>query len=205
MPHPIDWSASHPRVGKPVKGGTSGGSPLKTGVPISCGSHAKSSRFESRRGWRALAVRMSPEISLKAGRAVLGAGLSSAVARLIHVVVVASGGALLAGGCVGYSLAPEPAAQALAENGSDLADLAARAAAVTASFASEAPARLELTTLSATGAFYDPTQCFTSQREDQSSSKLEVTFDACNGPWGLSNLSGFLTVEPDSDAGLTRS
>lgn len=96
----------------------------------------------------------------------------------------------------GYSPAPEAASQALAEDGTDVADLATRIAAMTASFASSGGStELKLSTIRATtGPFYAPNGCLTGGPKNDSN-KLTLDFKQCDGPWGLSDITGDLELE----------
>jgi hypothetical protein len=90
----------------------------------------------------------------------------------------------------------EPASQSLAENGTDVADLASRIASMTASFASTTEStRLKLSTVRATtGPLYAPNGCLAASRPTDDSGELKLQFTRCSGPWGLSDLAGKLGV-----------
>jgi hypothetical protein len=96
----------------------------------------------------------------------------------------------------GTSTATEPASQALAENGTDVADIASRIASMTASFASTTEStRLKLSTVRATaGPLYAPSGCLVASHSSADPSQLDLAFTQCDGPWGLSGLAGTLGV-----------
>jgi hypothetical protein len=108
----------------------------------------------------------------------------------------------LSAGCGGSSLAPEPASQALAENGTDLVDLSSRLAAITASFvSSEGPTHLKASTVQGvTGPFYAPSHCFTAMPDETDGATTIVSFAHCDGPWGLASLDGQLNVKQVKNA-----
>jgi hypothetical protein len=121
------------------------------------------------------------------------------------VLVLLAGGALSAAevGCGGFSGAPVPEAQVLAENGTDIADIASQVAAISASFASgEESKHLKLSTLRATtGPFYAPNECLKSIPEKNGEEDMvSIGFESCDGPWGLSSLSGTLGVQQGDPA-----
>jgi hypothetical protein len=121
------------------------------------------------------------------------ARLAASGAALAQSLVLAG---VTAGCSSGVTGAPEPASEALAENGTDVIDLASRLAAITASFvSSDEQPHLKLSTVRATtGAFYAPSQCLTPSSMSGSDA-LSVSFDHCDGPWGLESVTGALVVE----------
>ncbi len=96
-------------------------------------------------------------------------------------------------GCAGV----DPEAETLAENGSDVGDLAARVTALTASFALGAGSTVDLTTIAATATLYAPEGCVTTRLTAADGvESLILTFADCAGPWGLVHVTGEVTVGP---------
>jgi hypothetical protein len=109
-------------------------------------------------------------------------------------LVVLSLGAL---GCSsGTSAAVEPATQALAENGTDVVDLASHLASLTASFASSTEStHLKLSVVRASaGPLYAPNGCLEASHSPTDPNELSMAFSECAGPWGLAELGGTLGV-----------
>ena len=97
--------------------------------------------------------------------------------------------AMAAIGCGGV----DPQAQALAENGSDVSDVAARVSGLTASFALGAGSTFDLGAIAATATLYSPAGCVITNAGAES---VTLTFKDCSGPWGLVHLRGSVTVGP---------
>lgn len=96
-------------------------------------------------------------------------------------------------GCGGV----DPDAEALAENGSDVGDLAARVSALSASFALGAGPTVDLTAVAATATLYSPERCVTTRlTAPDGVQSLILSFADCAGPWGLVHLTGDVTVGP---------
>jgi hypothetical protein len=110
---------------------------------------------------------------------------------------------LLLGCSSGVSYTGEPISQSLAENGSDLLDLTSRLAMMTAGFVSEGePQTLEIRAVrAAAGGFYAPGKCLSFPENDDPSAVV-VSFSNCEGPWGLSGLSGDVVLQRPKSGGL---